>query len=182
VYVPRISTTSSRATRASPRSSVAVRNMTARQVGSPSQPRIRRCAAHRLHRPSSPMMSRPPGFSTRAISTTARSASRTKQRTVATMTRSKTASSNGSLAACPSTMFSRMLRFRCGGARRRSSQGLRRVPLQLRPAEKAQTQAHHRHSLHPAAFCQCRTIATLGCQGNIERTPPRTALREVRCT
>jgi hypothetical protein len=56
--------------RTSPRSSIAVRNIAARQIGLPSQPRIRRDAAHGLQRPSSPMASRAPGFSTRAISAT----------------------------------------------------------------------------------------------------------------
>ena len=51
-----------------------MRNMATRQVASPSQPRTRRCAAHRLRCPSSPITRRPPDFSTRVISATARSA------------------------------------------------------------------------------------------------------------
>lgn len=57
-------------------------------VGAPSQPRIRRIVAQTLHLPSSPMTRRPPGLSTRAISSIARSACWTKQSTVTATTRS----------------------------------------------------------------------------------------------
>ena len=84
-------------------SSCAVRNFAARHVAEPSQPLMRRFAAHKFHRPSSPITMRPPGFSTRAISRTACSASGTKHSTVTATTASKLASGNGSARISPST-------------------------------------------------------------------------------
>ena len=55
----------------------------------PSQPRTRRRTAQQLHLPRSPITSRPPGRSTRAISRIAISASGTKARTVMQVTTSK---------------------------------------------------------------------------------------------
>ena len=64
---------------------------------------MRRCAAQRLQRPSSPITSPPPGLRTRAISLIACSASRTKQSTVTATTTSKVASPKGRSRAAPST-------------------------------------------------------------------------------
>jgi hypothetical protein len=77
-----------------PLSAGADRNVALRHTRDPSQPLTRRLAAHRLQRPSSPIRSRPPGESTRAISPTARAASSAKQTTVTASTRSKLPSGN----------------------------------------------------------------------------------------
>ena len=92
---PRIEPTERPACSIRATSSVAVRNLAVLHWFAPNHPRMRRRAAHRLHLPRSPIKSRPPGRSTRAISRTAMSASLTKVSTAMHITISKVLLVNG---------------------------------------------------------------------------------------
>ena len=81
-------------------------------IFAPNHPRRRLDADQRLHLPRSPMMSRPPGLRTRAISRTTETGSGTKASTVITVTRSKLRSRNGSVSARADRVADRRLVLR----------------------------------------------------------------------